>query len=64
MLLAFAAERRTAACDCGAVAGGRLPRPAPPLSIDICGRPHCTEQQTRRGTGRLMGQTDGRTIDS
>jgi len=52
-LLAFAAERRAAARAAVPLLLGarRLPRPAPPLSIDISRR-HGAQQQTRR-TPRL-----------
>jgi len=64
-LLAFAAERRAAAPLLVGVR--RLPRPAPPLSIDISGL-HDAQQQSHR-TPRLRSdfgtdrQTDGRTHD-
>jgi len=56
-LLAFAAERRAAArAAAPLLVGARLL----PLSIDIP-RPHGAQQQTRRS--RMIGQTDGRTLD-
>jgi len=67
-LLAFAAERRAAARAAVPLLLGarRLPRPAPPLSIDISRR-HGAQQQTRR-TPRLPShddiQTNGRTVVS
>jgi len=54
-LLAFAAERRAAAPPL-------LSTWRPPLSIDISS-PRGAQQQTRRTSRGMMGQTDGRTLD-